>query len=60
MSYGKRSRQRPHDAAFSSRAPSVERGQPNPCRPIRSKSEDGAQVAQTDHDDRYADGSEGP
>src|SRR5215467_9109292 len=36
MPYGKRSsRQRPHDAASSSRAPSVEREQPGPCRPLR-------------------------
>jgi hypothetical protein len=36
MPYGKRSsRQRPHDAAYSSRAPSVERQRPRPCRSLR-------------------------
>jgi hypothetical protein len=29
------SRLSPHDAARSSRAPSVERGEPGPCRPVR-------------------------
>src|SRR5580704_12815374 len=47
MPYGKRSsRQRPHDAASSSRVPSVEREQPGPCRPLRPEREDGAQMAQ--------------
>ena len=48
MPYGKRSsRQRPHDAASSSRVPSVEREQPGPCRPLRpEREEDGAQMAQ--------------
>ena len=42
MPYGKRSsRQRPHDAASSSRAPSIEREQPGPCRPLRAEPEDG-------------------
>jgi hypothetical protein len=36
MRYGKcSSRQRLHDAACSSRAPSVVREQPGPCRPLR-------------------------
>ena len=49
--YGKRSsRQRPNDAASSSRVPSVEREQPGPCRPIRREREDGAQMAQADDD----------
>ena len=40
MPYGKRSsRQRPHDAASSSRVPSVEREQPGPCRPLRPERE---------------------
>ena len=60
MCFGKRSsRQRPHDAAYSSRAPSVAREQPGPCRPLRTEPEDGAQVAQADHDRRRADGAEG-
>jgi hypothetical protein len=38
MPYGKRSsRQRPHDAAYSSRAPSVERQRPRPCRPLGTR-----------------------
>ena len=38
MPYGKRSsRQRPHDAMCSSRAPSVEREHPGPCRSLRVK-----------------------
>jgi hypothetical protein len=42
MPYGKRSsRQRPNDAASSSRAPSVEREQPDPCRTLRPEREDG-------------------
>src|ERR1700735_5215795 len=59
MPYGKRSsRQRPHDAASSSRVPSVEREQPGPCRPLRPEREDGAQMAQADHNRRRAHGSE--
>src|SRR5580693_2257980 len=63
MAYGKRSsRQRPHDAAYSSRAPSrapsVERERPRPCRPLRLEREDGAQMAQADYDRRRAHGSE--
>jgi hypothetical protein len=53
MFYGKRSSgQRPHDAASSSRVPSVEREQPGPCRPLRPEREDGAQMAQADHNGR--------
>ena len=56
---GKRSsRQRPHDAAYSSRAPSVERERPHACRSLRPEREDGAQMAQADHDRRRAHGSE--
>ena len=59
MPYGKRSsRQRPHDAASSSRVPSVEREQPGPCRPLRPEREDGAQMAQANHNGRRAHGSE--
>jgi hypothetical protein len=59
MPYGKRSsRERPHDAAYSSRAPSVERERPRPCRPLRPEREDGAQMAQADGDGRRAHGSE--
>ena len=61
MHYGKRSSwQRPHDAAYSSRAPSVAREHPVPCRPLRPEPQDGGQVAQADHDGRCADGAEGP
>src|ERR1700761_2009569 len=60
MPYGKRSsRQRPHDAASSSRAPSVERERPRPWRPLRPEREDGAQMAQADDDGRRADGAQG-
>src|SRR3984957_19578590 len=59
MPYGKRSsRQRPNDAASSSRVPSVEREQPGPCRPLRPEREDGAQMAQTDHKGRRTHGPE--
>jgi len=37
--------QRPHDAAFSSRAPSVAREHPGPGRAIRLEPQDGRQVA---------------
>ena len=60
MSYGKRSAwQRPHDAAYSSRAPSVERERPLPCSALRPEPQDCAEVAPADHDGRCADGSEG-
>jgi hypothetical protein len=59
MPYGKRSsRQRPHDAASSSRAPSIERQRARPCRPLRPEREDGTQMAQADHNGRRAHGSE--
>src|SRR5258707_4866040 len=59
MPYGKRSsRQRPPDAASSSRVPSVEREQPGPCRLLRREREDGAQMAQAGHNGRRAHGSE--
>jgi hypothetical protein len=46
MPYGKRSsRQRRNDAAYSSRAPSVERQRPRPCHPLRPEREDGVQMA---------------
>jgi len=58
MPYGKRSsRQRPHDAASSSRVPSVARNQ-GPCRPLRAEPEDGGEVAQADQHSRYADGAQ--
>src|SRR5271163_3643579 len=60
MSYGKRSAwQRPHDAAYSSRAPSVERERPLPCSALRPEPQDRAEVAPADHDGRCADGAEG-
>jgi len=60
MSYGKRSAwQRPHDAAYSSRAPSVERERPLPCSALRPEPQDCAEVAPADHDGRWADGAEG-
>ncbi len=40
----------------SSRVPSVEREQPRPCRPLRPEREDGAQMAQPDHNGRRAHG----
>jgi hypothetical protein len=41
MSYGKRSAwQRPHDAAYSSRAPSIERERPLPCSALRPEPQD--------------------
>ena len=52
------SRERPHDAACSSRAPSVERERPLPCRPLRPEREDSTQMARADYDDRRAHGSE--
>jgi hypothetical protein len=49
MPYGKcSSRQRPHDAAYSSRAPSVAREQLNPCRPLWPEPKDRAQVARAE------------
>jgi hypothetical protein len=46
MSYGKRSAwQRPRDAAYSSRAPSVERERPLPCSALRPEPQDCAEVA---------------
>src|SRR3954471_4283299 len=42
-------RQRPHDAANSSRAPSVARGNPRPRRPLWTEPEDRHQVAQAHH-----------
>lgn len=58
MHYGKcSSRQRPHDAAYSSRTPSVAREHPVPCGLLQSEPEDGGQVAQTAHDGRCADGT---
>ena len=60
MSLGKRSaRQRPHDAAYSSRAPSVERERPLPCGALRPEPQDCAEVAPADHDGPCADGAEG-
>src|SRR5208282_4375861 len=60
MSYGKRSAwQRPHDAAYSSRAPSIERERPLPCSALRPEPQDGAEGAPADHDGRCADGTEG-
>src|ERR671912_833657 len=45
MHYGSRSsRFSPHDAASSSRAPSVARGDPRPGRPLRAEPEDQAHV----------------
>jgi hypothetical protein len=45
MSYGKRSAwQRPHDAVYSSRAPSVERERPLPCSALRPEPQDCAEV----------------
>jgi hypothetical protein len=61
MCFGKcSSRLRPHDAAYSSRAPSVAREQPGPCRPLQPRSEDRAQVAQANHDGRRAVGQKAP
>ena len=61
MPHGKRSsRQRPRDAAYSSRTPSVERQRPRPCRPLRPEREDGVQMAQTDHDGGRAHGPKTP
>ena len=48
---------KPHDAAYSSRAPSVERQRPRPCRPLGPEREDGVQMAQADHDGGRAHGS---
>jgi hypothetical protein len=46
MSYGERSAwQRPHHAAYSSRAPSVERERPLPCSALRPDLQDCAEVA---------------
>src|SRR5271156_1753513 len=60
MSYGKRSAwQRPHDPAYSSRAPSIARERPLPCSALRPEPQDGAEVAPADHDGRCADGTEG-
>ena len=47
MSYGKRSAwQRPHDAAYSSRAPSVERERPLACSTLRPEPQDCAEWRQ--------------
>jgi hypothetical protein len=60
MSYGKRfAWQRPNDAAYSSRAPSVERERPLPASALRPEPQDCAEVAPADHDGRCADGAEG-
>lgn len=42
--------QRPHDAASSSRTPSVARKHPVPCRPLRPESEDSGQMARAELD----------
>lgn len=53
MPYGKySSQQRPHDAASSSRVPSIAREHPVPCRPLQPEPEDGGQVTRTGHDIR--------
>ena len=58
MHYGRRSsRQRPNDAACSSRAPSVAREQPDPRMPIRPEPEDSHKVEEARHDGRRADGT---
>lgn len=47
MAYGERfSRQRPRDAASSSRVPNVARKHPDRCPPPWGESQDGGQVAE--------------
>ncbi len=51
MRYGRStSRQRPHNAACSSRTPSVKRKHPVPCQAIWADPQDSGQVAQAPHD----------
>jgi hypothetical protein len=58
MPYGSRSSWlSPHDAARSSRAPSVARADPRPCHPIPPEPKDGREVAPAHHNHRSADGA---
>jgi hypothetical protein len=56
----KSSRLRPHDAARSSRDPSVARSDPRRGRPIPPEPEAGGEVVQTHRNHRSADGSQSP
>jgi hypothetical protein len=56
MRHGSRSpRLSPHDAARSSRAPSIAREHPRPGRPLRAEPEGGGEVAPAHHDIGSAD-----
>ena len=51
---------RPHDAARSSRAPSVASEHPCPGRPLRAEPQDGGQVAEAEQHRRCAHGASRP